>query len=195
LGYLKELKVVLQVLNDVGARAYVFFRGCTLPSDSVLRLIEKGRHKIGLHLENSRSFETFMAEWRMLERHVGKVVYAFSKHGSGGSKYGLRHYAPYEPEKYVEWAKRSGMRLFLGNGEDPSIASSVDASGFCVFPSAFWLEPAWRDIKVYTIEWLLRNAKREDVVLLIHPENVLSAPSLLNDFKSLLRSLDTKVLE
>lgn len=194
-GYLKELEVILRVLNESAARAYVFFRRCTLPSAFVLKLVQEGGHAIGLHLENSRSFDTFLAEKGILERHVGKPVFALSKHGSGGAKYGLRHYAPYEPDNYVEWGKQSGMRLFLGNREDPSIAPSVDAWGFCVFPSAFWLEPAWRDTKVFTIEWLLSNAKREDVVLLIHPENVLSAPSLLSDLKSLVRSLDTKVLE
>ncbi len=194
-GYLTELKVILHALNSRGARTYIFFRRCTLPSESVLRLVEEGGHEIGLHLENSRSFETFLAEKGILERHIGRAVYTFSKHGSGGAKYGFHHHAPYEPDKYVEWAKRSAMRLFLGNLEDPSIRPTVDAVGFRAFDSAFWLEPAWRNTQVFTIDWLLSHAKSNDVVLLIHPENVLSVPALSSDFKRLLGSLETRILE
>ena len=71
-GYLAELRTLLNWLNDARARAYVFFRRCTLPSKSILELLEVGRHQIGLHLENSRTFATFLAEKRILEHHVGK---------------------------------------------------------------------------------------------------------------------------
>ena len=147
LGYLRELEVILRMLNGVGAKAYIFFRRCTLPSESILGLIAAGGHEIGLHLENSRSYECFANEKSMLERHIGKSVVALSKHGSGEAKYGLHHYAPYEPDNYIPWARRSGMKLFLGNLEDPSIRPSEDATGFRAYPSAFWLEPAWRDTR------------------------------------------------
>ncbi len=195
LGYLKELRIILQMLNERKARAYLFFRRCTLPSEAVLKLITQGNHKIGLHLENSRSFNSFVIEKKMLERHTGKSILAVSKHGSGGAKYGLYHYAPYEPDKYMEWARQSRMKLFLGNLEDPSIKSSVDEAGFHVFPSAFWLEPAWRDTKKFTVDWLLAEAKSSDIVLLIHPENVLADPTLIEKFKRLLLSLETRTLE
>ena len=42
-GYLRELKEVLCMLNDANAHAYLFFRRCTLPSDSVIKLIDKGK--------------------------------------------------------------------------------------------------------------------------------------------------------
>jgi len=193
-GYLKELKVILQLLNGAGAPAYVFFRRCTFPSPSVLRLVQEGGHEIGLHLENSRSFHAFLMEKTRLEDHVGLSVYAFSKHGSGRHKYGFRHYAPYEPQRYVEWAKNSAMKAFFGNGEDPSIEPLADESGFWAFPSAFWLEPAWRDTQAFTIDWLVHNAKRKDVVLLFHPENVLATPTLFRDFKMLMTSLQTRIL-
>ena len=57
-GYLKEFKVILQLLNGVGAKSYIFFRRCTLPSPPVLEMIDTGGHKIGIHPENSRSFES-----------------------------------------------------------------------------------------------------------------------------------------
>src|SRR5262245_6419196 len=79
-GYLAELNRMLCMLNASNARAYVFFRRCTLPSKSTLELIDLGGHEIGLHLENSRSFETFLREKTILERHIGRSVFAVSKH-------------------------------------------------------------------------------------------------------------------
>lgn len=193
--YLKELKIILQILNERKAKSYIFFRRCTLPSKSTLELINKGGHKIGLHLENSRSFDSFVIEKKLLEGHIGKPVLAVSKHGSGGAKYGFHHYSPYEPDKYVKWAQQSGMKLFLGNLEDPSVGSFVNESNFRVYPAAFWLEPAWRNTKTFTIDWLISRAMMTDIVLLIHPENVLADPALLEDFNRLLLSLDTRILE
>ena len=108
-GFLAELRTMLTWLNDEKARAYVFFRRCTLPSRPILELLDTGRHEIGLHLENSRTVATFLKEKQLLEHHVGRKVLAVSKHGSGGMKYGFHHYASYEPERYVEWARRASM--------------------------------------------------------------------------------------
>jgi len=194
-GYLKELGIILRMLNSRRIRSYVFFRRCTLPSRAVLQAIDAGGHEIGLHLENSRSFETFVAEKSMLEAHIGRPVTAISKHGSGRAKYGFHHYAPYEAQKYTDWAKRVGMTLFMGNLEDPSIPPIVDPTGFCDFPSAFWLEPAWRKTDVFTIDWLISRAAADDTVLLLHPENVLSSSSLTADFERLLATVETRILQ
>ena len=194
LGYLKELEVILQMLNEAGARAYIFFRRCTLPTKSILELIDAGGHEIGLHLENSRSFETFCNEKAMLERYIGRPVVAVSKHGSGKKKYGFHHYAPYEPDKYIRWARKSGMKVFLGNLEDPTIRPLEGETDLQVYPAAFWLEPSWRDTRRFTIKWLLAQASVSDIVLLMHPDNVLADPSLTEDLKSLLSSLDTRLL-
>jgi hypothetical protein len=64
-----------------------------------------------------------------------------------------------------------------------------------VFPSAFWLEPAWRDTKKFTIDWLLDRARFQDIVLLVHPENVLGDPELVADFKRLTGTLESRVFE
>ena len=87
------------------------------------------------------------------------------------------------------------MKLFLGNLEDPSIPPSEGGAGIRVYPSAFWLEPPWRDTRKFTIEWLRAKASVSDIVLLMHPDNVLADPSLVEDLKSLLCSLDTKLLQ
>ncbi len=117
-----------------------------------------------------------------------------SKHGSGGAKYGFHHYAPYEPERYIEWAQQASMRVFLGNLEDPRLEPKRDAGGLLVFPSAFWLEPSWRDTEKFTVEWLSNRARSQDVVLLVHPENVLADPGLVADFKKLIGTLESRVL-
>ena len=64
LGYLAELQIMLTWLNQERARAYVFFRGCTLPSTPILELLDVGGHEIGLHLEDSRSLATFVKKRR-----------------------------------------------------------------------------------------------------------------------------------
>lgn len=195
LGFLTELKTLLGWLNGEGARAYVFFRRCTLPLGAMLELLDAGRHEIGLHLENSRSYLTFQEEVRILERHFNKPILAVSKHGSGGQKFGFHHYAPYEPEKYVEWARQASMRLFLGNLQDPSLEPSKNGNSVLVFPSAFWLETPWRDTQKFPVDWLLDCARYRDVVLLVHPENVLADAQLVADFKKLIRTLESRVFE
>lgn len=87
------------------------------------------------------------------------------------------------------------MKIFLGNLEDPSIRGQEDETGFRTYLSAFWLEPAWRDTMVFTIDWLLGEAAKTDIVLLIHPENVLADSSLLANFMTLLNTLETRIFE
>ena len=182
-------------LNEAGARAHVFFRRCTLPSRCIIDLLDAGHHEIGLHLENSRSLTSFLEEKQIVEHHVRRPLRALSKHGSGGAKYGFHHYAPYEPERYVEWAQQASMRLFLGNLEDPTIESTKVANDLLVFPSAFWLEPFWRNTKKFTVDWLLDRARHQDIVLLVHPENIMASAELVVDFKMLIGSVESRVFE
>jgi len=192
-GYLRELDQMLRMLGEHDARAYVFFRRCSLPNERLREVLDRGRHEIGLHLENSRSFETFQAERRNLENYIGQSVSSFSKHGSGGEKYGLRHYAPYEPDRYVEWAQKDDMRVFFGNLEDPTIEPR-STGRFSWFPSAFWLEPGWRDQQKFSVDWLLRRGKETDIVLLVHPENVFEDSELTADFRKIVSTLESKIL-
>lgn len=191
-GFLAELNTMLELLNAEKARAHVFFRRCTLPFKSTIELLDQGGHEVGLHLENSRSFTTFQRELHIVEDHFNRKVLAASKHGSGGARFGFHHYAPYEPEKYVEWCQRISLRLFLGNLQDPSLEPN-QAGDLLVFPSAFWLEPHWRDTQKFPVDWLLRRAQDHHVVLLVHPENVLADPRILADFRELICTSRSKV--
>ncbi len=193
-GYLRELETMLNLLSEHEAKAYVFFRQCTRPTSRILELIDQAGHEVGLHLENSRTFDTFQEEKCLLEHHVRRPVTAFSKHGSGGAKYGLHHFAPYEPDRYVDWGDRCGMRLFLGNLEDPRLAPSVTPSGLQIYPGAFWLEPAWRDTEAFTVSWLIEEAAERDIVLLMHPENVLADRELVDDLRRILVRLPTGMM-
>src|SRR6266481_953146 len=194
-GFLAELRTMLDWLNREGARAHVFFRPCTPPSRSIIEILDSGGHEIGLHLEDSRSHERFLEEKQIIERHAARKVMTISKHGSGGAKYGFHHYPPYEPEKYVEWAKLASMRLFLGNQQDPLMEPTNAGNGLLVFPSAFWLEPHWRDTKKFTVKWLLNHAPYRDIVLLVHPENVLADDGLVVDFKRIIKALESRIVQ
>jgi hypothetical protein len=194
-GFLAELRTMLDWLNREGACAHVFFRRCTLPSRSIIEILDSGGHEIGLHLEDSRSLERFLEEKQIVERHAARKVMTVSKHGSGGAKYGFHHYPPYEPEKYVEWAKLASMRLFLGNQQDPLMEPKNAGNGLLVFPSAFWLEPHWRDTKKFTVEWLVDHARDRDIVLLVHPENVLADEGLVADFKRIIKTVESRIVQ
>ena len=87
------------------------------------------------------------------------------------------------------------MRLFLGNLEDPTLDSVHESTGLTAFPSAFWLEPYWRDTKKFTVQWLLEHARHKDIVLLVHPENVLADESLVSDFKKIINSLESRIFQ
>jgi hypothetical protein len=94
----------------------------------------------------------------------------------------------------MEWAERASMRLFLGNLEDPTIDPIISTKGLLTFPSAFWLEPHWRDTERFTVDWLMQRARDRDIVMLVHPENVLADPVLSSDFETIIHNLDTTVL-
>jgi hypothetical protein len=152
--------------------------------------MKAGGHHYGLHLENSRTEETFQEELGALEQFLGRPVVEFSKHGSGRLHLGRHHFAPYEPERYLPWARQAGMRFFFGNLEDPRMSPERDPE-LHFYPSAFWLEPHWRDTAKFPIEWLLREAGQRDVVMLMHPDNVTSDPAILREFMMAVEQLET----
>ena len=193
LGYLHDLANILKSLNKRGKSAHVFFRKCTYPSAQICELMQEGGHQFGLHLENSRSEETFKEELRSLEQKLCQPVSGFSKHGSGRMKLGLHHYPPYEPERYLPWAKNAGLKYFFGNLENPELDPQQNGK-LVSFPGAFWLEPSWRDVGRYPIEWLLSEAANKDVVMLLHPDNVTASAAITREFLMAIDHLDTLIL-
>jgi hypothetical protein len=193
LRYLDELKTILRILNANGRQAHVYFRKCSYPSQEVTELMQAGGHQFGLHLENSRTEETFREELQSIEQALDHRITTVSKHGSGDKQYGLHHYAPYEPERYLEWARKAGMKAFLGNLEDPRIEPE-ERDGLIYFPAAFWLEPYWRDTERFPLAWLLDETRRRDVVMLMHADNVTSDPEIMREFVTVVETLETTLL-
>jgi hypothetical protein len=192
LRYLDELQTILRILNSKKKSAHVFFRKCTHPTPAVCALMEAGGHRFGLHLENSRSDETFREELDSLEQLLGQRVVEFSKHGSGRLHLGRHHFVPYEPDRYLPWAQRAGMKLFFGNLQDPELLP-VEKGELLFYPSAFWLEPFWRDTERFPIEWLLKEAASRDVVMLLHPDNVTASPEIMREFLIAIDALETVI--
>jgi hypothetical protein len=82
------------------------------------------------------------------------------------------------------------MRVFFGNLENPELRP-VKEGELLFYPSAFWLEPFWRDTKRFPIEWLLRQAAERDVVMLLHPDNVTSSAEIMREFLMTIERLET----
>lgn len=192
--YLEDLNNILILLGRRKWRSYVFFRKCTMPSQRSLRLIDEGGHVIGLHLEDSRFFDRYVEELEYLEMRVGRKVEVFSKHGSGKHKYGLHHYPQYEPEKYLNWGQRSGMKAFFGNMQDPTLIPSKHGDSLLFFPAAFWLEHSWRDTQRFSIQWLVNESRSRDIALLMHPDNIMGDPVLTREFNRILESCEATVV-
>jgi|ERR1039457_4226028 hypothetical protein len=194
LKYLEYLSNFIKYLNDKSIQGIFFFRKCTLPTKELLKDIQAGGHVVGLHLENSRSFETFKNEVEIIENSINSKVEVFSKHGSGIYKYGYYHYPSYEPEKYLKWGLNLGLKTFFGNLEDSTISSYYTDEGLLFFPSAFWLEHHWRDINSFDINWLIRESKIRDIVVLIHVENILNNKLYSDELDLIIQNTQIKIL-
>jgi hypothetical protein len=44
------------------------------------------------------------------------------------------------------------------------------------------------------MEWLLREARERDVVMLLHPDNVTASPEITREFRMAIETLKTVVL-
>jgi len=194
LPYLKYLNNFLKYLNNKSIQGYFFFRRCTLPTNELLKILREGGHIIGLHLENSRSFDSFKNEIDIMQNSINAKVEVFSKHGSGKYKHGYYHYPAYEPDKYLQWGLNLGMKIFFGNLEIPTIPSSVINERLVFFPAAFWLEHHWRNTKLYDINWLIQESKTCDIVLLIHIENLISNRLFLSEFEQIIQNTKIKTI-
>ena len=85
------------------------------------------------------------------------------------------------------------MRLFFGNLENPELRQVQDGE-LLFYPSAFWLEPHWRDTKKFPIEWLLNEAAERDVVMLMHPDNVTSSAEITREFLMAVEGLELSLI-
>jgi hypothetical protein len=177
IGYLDHLVDLLNILSPFDVNAIFYFRICTLPTPKLIKELKNRGHIIGWHLENSKNFETFNEELKLFRKKTGLTPHSFTKHGSGKLKLGRHHYPKYEEEKYIEWAKLSGIPFYFGNS---SISESqYNEANF--YPNIFWLERNYRSEKFSTIEQAVQLAQTELVPVLTHPENVVREIICRND--------------
>lgn len=172
LGYLHNAKLLLDFCNEHEIPALWYFRNCTLPKPSMISALEAAGHTIGFHAENTRTIKTFKSELRYFEKKSRLEIRHFTKHGSGKLTLGRHHFAPYEPDKYLDWAERLNINFSFGNGIATSFEDLKPVDNF--YQSMFWLELNYRSDSFHRIEGVIEFAKDNVVVLVIHPSNFLT---------------------
>lgn len=179
-GYLDHLKEFLKVFNESNVKATFYHRLCNLPTQDLVKYYADHGHQLGLHFENSRSYETVKNEIDCFEQLVKVKIKTISKHGSGYYTLGKFHYSPYEPEKYKIWVKQLQVDFPCGNGIASNIQDLFDVNGY--FENVFWLEDEYRDENFNSVDILIEAAKERDVVILIHPESYMNIKRVREDF-------------
>jgi hypothetical protein len=186
LGYLRHAKEFISILNQHSIKAHIYFRMCTAPDQSTLSEVIEGEHLIGLHCENTKSFESFNQELQRFKSLIGNThIDSFTKHGSGTLKLGRNHYPPYEPEKYKDWAQKIGLNYYFGNGIISELASLETVKTF--YPEMFWIEADYRHPNASKLEKIIDISQSHKVAVLIHPCNYYSRVQVKKDFDYLLR--------
>lgn len=177
LGYLESCKDVVNDLNSRGLKASIFFQPFTVPNKEFAQELLKKGHTIGLHAVHTKDFKDFLVDSNKISNRFEGKIHGFTKHGSGKFKLSRRHDSNYDPNKFIQYAKRSNLTYFLGNGENPD-EKEKNVEGILYFPSAFWLNRNYREDK-YTIDWLAEESVSRNIVVLIHPEDVVSGTELM----------------
>jgi hypothetical protein len=168
LGYLYDLKKLLVFLSEKNIAAHIYFRKCTLPPKSLLSGSLLNRHKLGLHAENTRSFDTFKKELEIVRKYFNtNKLSSFTKHGSGKWKGGRTHYPYYEPDKYLKWAEALDISFFSGNHEDINEPSVVYGSNQ-FYPGAFWIERPYTNHEQFSLQRIIDIAKERNLIVLMH---------------------------
>lgn len=191
--YLSHLKEFIIFCNDNDIKGTFYHRLCTRPDSETIELIKVGKHAIGLHLENSKSFETFSKEWNEIQCYTDLKMISFSKHGSGVHKLGKYHYPIYEPSKYKTWASKLKLLFPSGNGIPSSKDDLESIDGY--YENVFWIEPTYRNNAFNNLKDLIEIAKNKDVVVLIHPCNYLADLETRNEFHHFVEMIKQNKIE
>jgi len=186
LGYLSHVKYFLDFLANNNIRAHIYFRICTLPPNEWLSNTFLSQHLIGHHAEDTRSLETLTIENKIIQSFMLPLeVSSFNKHGSGNLKLGRHHYPVYEPEKYREWAIRLGIPFLFGN-EELVKTSTVYSKQNGYYPNMFWIDRTYSESDQLPLEYVVRKAEYENIVVIIHPANFAADELVVNKMKKLI---------
>ena len=176
LGYLKSCKLIADDLFERGITASFFFLPFTLPSRTFVQELMKEGHNVGLHAVHTKEYTDFSADIHRASKSLGKIL-GFTKHGSGRFKLSRSHDPNYNSDKFIDFARMSNLKFFLGNGENPDEGWQYK-DGVLYFPSAFWLNRNYREDN-FTVDWLVKASRDRDVVVLMHPEDVMEGTNLM----------------
>ncbi|MBI5739841.1 MAG: hypothetical protein HZA16_03885 [Nitrospirae bacterium] len=186
LRYLEHVRKFLVFLADMDIKAHIYFRRCTLPPRDWINSEMLNGHLIGYHAEDTRTLETFKKELELVQSYLFPVkVSSFNKHGSGKQKLGRHHYPDYEPHKYREWGKITGVPFYFGNNELVKRSATLSAeNGY--YPGMFWLDRRRSDNEQLTPQEVVEEAKRNNVVVIIHPANFFADKQVEGNMRRLL---------
>ena len=180
LGYLSHLNSLLRDLEERDVPATFFFKTTTIPNIEMRsRILEM--HEVGFHAVRTRSFQEFLKDFQKVNKAFKGLVSGLSKHGSGEWVGERGHTPEYDPERCIRYAKRLGLKYFSGNGEDPRVEATV-VDGIVYYPSAFWISRRRRKPQ-FTIEWLLEESLRRDIVVLLHPHEWATRSQARRDYE------------
>lgn len=185
LGFLKFLDILVDDLGERSVQASFFFTTITTPKN----LEAYKRHEVGVHLVSAQSFNEFLRELNQISEKTHREIRGFTKHGSGKIKLCRTHAPEYKQEKYIDWAQKANLKYFLGNGENPK-EKQFFAGNVLIYPSAFWMSKDRRADK-YDVDWLVKETKNRDIVVLLHPYNWATSPQIRKDYEKIMDKIDT----
>jgi len=184
LGYQNFLVDLVDDLNERGVKSTFFFEKKTILKD--VDILKK--HEIGLHLVYSTTYESFVKELFYVSMKTLTKIRGFSKHGSGTLKLARGHDWLYKSKEYEQWAVKSNLSYFSGNGENPDVAPTLK-NGVTIFAGAYWLRSMYRS-KEYNVDWLVNYSDNNDVVVLMHPYNWVKYPQVRKEYEAIIDRID-----
>lgn len=189
LGYNEAFLRLINDMHERGIRASIFFKYITLPNKRTIDFLHDEGFDVGMHILTAKNYDEFLKEKKYIEKKIKTRIYGFSKHGDGLKKLSRKHAWRYEPEKYIKWGIRSGMKYFSGNKHD-IITDVVLFNDFCFLPKVFYIEPYMRRIKATVEEAIDHVNSGYVVVALVHPRNCVLRDDVKRDFEKLISKAD-----
>jgi hypothetical protein len=166
--YLHAAERLFEAEENLGIRGTWFFRRVTKPHSSFKNKLLRHGCEVAFHADRIRNECYFKKD--LAYTMNGITALGFSKHGSARNQLEAERIRSevYDPERCLVLAKKNGFRYFSGNGTNPETPYRI-VNDVVYFPGAFWMFPGYMDDRRYTLQWLLRNQRDKNVVVLVHP--------------------------
>jgi hypothetical protein len=172
-NYLHAAERLFEAEKSLGIRGTWFFRRVTKPHSSFRNKLLKHGCEVAFHADRIQNAYEFRKD--LVSTMDGITALGFSKHGSASNELEAERIRSevYDPEKCLVLAKTYGFKYFSGNGTNPEAPYRI-VDDIVYFPGAFWMFPGYMDERKYTLQWLLRNQRDMNIVVLVHPREYTS---------------------